>query len=205
MALTLETSESTELDSQFLNAPGTYHVAVIGTDEQPEKKDNSGFIDAFEVQIEVLAGPHAKKTSRLLFNNPNSNHKDKGEFARKMQTRILEILGLIGEEQKGKAVSVELSHAMGRQFIARFKAEEYNGKQQIRLDGGNFWHIDDPNADQCERNESAIGLLSKSLRRDPASFKKASPTPAAGHANAGGKNGGGNGGAKKPPVNLDDL
>lgn len=198
MALTMETSETTEATSQFIDKPGVYHLAVVGTEEAPTTKDGK-FIDAFEITVAVAAGPQENREARLLFNNPNATHKDQGNFARTMQTRILEVLGLIRPEAKGKQVTVELSDAMGRQFIGKFRAEEYNGKQQIRLDGLNFWHVDDPNAEKCERNQQAINLLPKDLRRSPDTFPKKEDKGATTGAKpaAGGK--------AKPPVDTDDL
>lgn len=208
MAIDFETSESTEMGAKFLEEEGTYHVMVIHTDEAPTIRSGNRkgeYLDGFEVEVEVIAGDQAKKTHRLMFNNPNLSHKDGGDFARRLQTRFLEVVGLIDPTQKGKRVSVELKTAETRQFIAAFKNREKDGKTYLQLDGGKFWHIDDPSADKCERDQLAIDKLAGAYRRDPKSFETAKPATN-GNGSASKSNGNGNGqSSPKPTVDPNEL
>lgn len=191
MAVKVKKATATsESESNFLSVPGVYHLGVASADESPSYKDRDTgddvYIEGFRFQFEVLAGPEAKKTIGITFRDPKDDSKDGGEFAATKQTRILEILGLIPydrtEDQEG--IEVELvgpngeQLLLGRQLIAEFKRD---GKF-LDLDGLKFWHIDDPNAPKCERNQSMIDRIPKGMRRDASTFpKKKEAAPATGN------------------------
>ena len=203
MAFTYETPDDLANESQFLKDEGVFHLAVINAEEEAKYKrgDKSGqFRNGFALDFEVLSpGPHQKKMVEVFGRNPNLNHKDKGEFCRKLQGRILEAIGVINPSHYGKQTTIELVRqdgdksvvtVMGRQCIAKFKKNEDG---YLELDGANIWHIDDPSAEKCERLESAVSLLPKSVRRSPESFAKKAASNGSGQTQA------------AAPASLDDL
>lgn len=208
MAFTYDAPEDLNNESQFLKDEGIYHLAVINAEEEAKYKrgEKAGqFRNGFCLELEVLAGPHQKKMVEIFGRNPNLNHKDKGEFCRKIQGRILEAIAVINPSHYGKQATIELVReeggktvvtVLGRQCIARFKKNEDG---YLELDGANIWHVDDPSADKCELNDGALKLLPASVRRKPESFAKPGATTTNGAA----------GKASTPPAaapaSLDDL
>lgn len=176
------TEEVNETESSFLEKPGTYHFAVTHANEAPQERwgDKKGqLMDGFEIEASVQAGHEKGKTFRFFVRNPNLSHKDQGLFCKALRGRWLEAIAVVDPTQRGKTVTVELVDSngqvvvAGRQFIATMKQEKSEkGKLYIELSGAKVWHVDDPSADQCERNQEAIKLLPKKFRRDPASFAK---------------------------------
>lgn len=187
MPMEMEMPESFDTGGAFLKEPGTYHLAVLEVDEQPTSQKGE-LIDGFKIDAHVLAGPQNKKQAEITFWNPKLTDKNNGEMAKKKQARFVLATGIIQAAKPGEKVVVDLQLAKGRQFIATLSNRESNGKTYIDLNFADIWHVDDPAAPQCERNQEALKLLPASLRRKPESFKP---------ANAGGNsNGNGNGHAK---------
>lgn len=185
MAMDFEASEDTTNDAPFLEKPGVYHMSVVHAVENATFRggDKKGqFRGGFEIEFVVLAGPEAKKSTRVFFRNPDLSHSDQGAFCRKVQTRALEAIAVLGPQFRGKQVTVTLEGGdgqpcpiAGRQAIVKLEqGKDREGKATKFLDlaGANIWHVDDPEAEQCERNQDALKLLPASLRRSPESFKK---------------------------------
>lgn len=192
MPFEMEMPESFDTGGSFLTEPGTYHLAVLNVDEQPQAK-NGQLLDGFRVDFEVLAGPHAKKQVEVTFWNPKLTDKNNGEMAKKKQGRFVTNTGLVAAAKPGERVTVDLQQAKGRQVIATLAQRENQNdpsKKYIDLNFADIWHVDDPAAPNCDRNQDALKLLPKSLRRDPASFKPAAPANGSGSSN--------NGGSSKP-------
>lgn len=184
MAIEAELPTTEEVDnteSNFLSKPGTFHFAVMNADEQPTERwgDRKGqLMDGFEIEAAVQAGPEKGKTHRFFVRNPNLSHKDQGVFCKALRGKWLEAIAVVDPSHRGKTVTIELVNSngqvvvMGRQFIAKMSQETSSkGKPYIDLDGAKVWHVDDPNAEKCERNQDAIKLLPKQFRRDPSTFK----------------------------------
>lgn len=192
MAIEMEMPESFDTGGAFLHEPGTYHLAVIEVDEAPTSR-NGGALDGFRVDVEVLAGPQAKKQAELMFFAPKPTDKNGGEMAKKKQGRFVVATGVAPAAKPGEKVTVELQLAKGRQLIATLSQRESQTdptKKFIDLNFADIWHVDDPSAPQCERNQAALGLLPKSLRRDPASFKQNASGTAGSNGNGSSKAGG---------------
>lgn len=205
MPYEVEMPESFDTGGSFLQEPGTYHLAVLNVDEHPQSRDGK-LLDGFKVDFEVLAGPHAKKQAEITFWNPKLTDKNNGEMAKKKQGRFVTNTGLIASAKPGEKVTVDLQQAKGRQVIATLAQRESQNdptKKFIDLNFADIWHVDDPAAPNCERNQDALKLLPKSLRRDPASFK-----PAAASGNGSTKPASGQQQQTSPAasgVNLDDI
>jgi hypothetical protein len=223
MAMEFETptdEEVKESESQFLSKRGTYHFAVIDADENPtwrSGKLKDQLKDGFEVEAAVQAGPEKGKTHRFFLRNPNLAHKDGGRFCKVLQGMFLEAIAVVNPADRGKKVTIELAREVngvkqtligGRQFIATLKPSD--DPKYLELDGTKVWHVDDPSADPCERNQAALSpnLYPPKFRRDPKSFEKQN----------GGGAAGGNGATKQPAasnsrpagaaaggVSLDDI
>lgn len=178
MAIQFEAPDSYDSGGAFLNAEGVFHLAVLDVTETPTKRDGSLIANAaFGVDLEVLAGPHAKKQKDIVFFNPDASKPRESagyQLSLRKVGRFLEATGVVAERVPGgQTYTVDPTKAKGRQLIARFAFDEREGKEKnLQLAFADIWHIDDPAAPQCERNQDAIKLLPKSLRRDPASFAK---------------------------------
>lgn len=192
------TEEVKDTESNFLSKPGTYHFAVMNADENPTYRggDKKGqMMDGFEIEAAVQAGPEAGKSHRFFVRNPNLAHKDQGVFCKALRGKWLEALALVDPSQRGKTVTIELVNAsgqvmvMGRQFIATMEANKgQNDKSYLDLAGAKVWHVDDPNADKCERNQPALSpnLYPAKFRRDPKSFETQKSSGANGNGHAAG-------------------
>jgi len=173
----------------FLETPGVYHCAVLDASESPQKRDGSLISNAqFGVELEILAGPQAKRQKNVVFFKPDPSKpkEDKGyQMDLRKPRRFLEAVSVAAERVPGgNTYTVDLSKAKGRQLIIEFQFSTQVGKEtQLQLHYANIWHVDDPSAPQCERNQAALNLLPKSLRRDPASFRKPEAKAAANSGN----------------------
>lgn len=191
----------------WIDKPGTYHLVITATDEEPTSKDKK-LIDGFKVDFQAVEGTvrdadgkftEANKTLDMVFFNPKITDKNEGLFARQKQAAFFIAAGLMTEEQLGgQEIDIDLTKAVGRNVIATLEEDKQdNGKSFIRLSYADIFHIDDPRASKFPRNERALSLIPAEHRRDPKSFKFEEQSKPAGNSNAGGNAGG--------KVNLDDL
>lgn len=173
MPYEMEMPESFDTGGSFLTEPGTYHFSVLNVDEQPQSRGGQ-LIDGFRVDMDVVAGSQSKKQVEVVFFNPKLTDKNGGEMAKKKQARFVIATGLLQAAKPGERVTVDLQQAKGRQLVATMsKRKSQDGdKEYIDLNFADIWHVDDPAAPNCERNQDALKLLPKSLRRDAASFQK---------------------------------
>jgi len=175
--------EVSDSESNFLSRPGTYHFSVTHADENPQYRSGQKkgqMIDGFEIEAAVLAGPEKGKQHRFLVRHPNLAHKDGGMFCKTLRGKWLEAIAVTDPSQRGKTVTIELVDANGnvvvngRQFKATLVSEKSeNGKSYLELSGMKVWHVDDPNAEQCEMNHDALkpDFYPPKFRRSPESFK----------------------------------
>ena len=204
MSFEMEMPDSFDNQANFLRTPGTFHLAVLDVDENPKSKKEE-LLDGFKVSLEVMAGPcKGQQTSITLF-APDLQGSDKAQrmAIRKRGFFVKAVQAVPDTVKPGEKVNVDLQLAVGRQFIATLAFSEKDGKPTTFLDFhyADIWHIDDPSAPPCERNQDAIKLLPKELRRDAATFAKADSKPAGGKPSG---NGNGSGSAAPtaaaPPV-----
>jgi len=189
MAFEMEIPESMDTGGAFLQEPGTYHLSVLNVDEAPTS-NNGELIDGFRVEVDVLAGPQAKKQAEITFFNPKLTDKNNGEMAKKKQARFAMATGILPAAKPGEKVTIDLQHAKARQLIVTFakRKAKNSDKEFIDLNFADIWHVDDPSAPQCERNQDALKLLPAALRRKPESFKPANgQAPANGSSNGNGQ------------------
>ena len=74
----------------WLKEPGTYHMMVADTKEEPVSKSGTG-LDAFQVTFQVLAGTvegQEQKQCEVTFWNPKLTDKNEGLFARQKQAKF---------------------------------------------------------------------------------------------------------------------
>lgn len=181
MAFEYECPDDFGGDSKFLDQPGIYHLVV---NEVLEGTGPSGkVIDGFCLTLEVLEGTvrnpsgctELGKTINLTYFNPKLTEKDGGKFTRKKQGKALIAVNQLDPNRKGQKVSINLPAAKGQQLVARFEFDDYNSssdKKYLNVAGAglDIWHVDDPHAKSCPKNEKALGLIPKTLRRDEAWF-----------------------------------
>jgi hypothetical protein len=198
MAVTMEMPESTETGGAFLDKAGVFHLSVLDVSESPTKENGELIPNAaFSVEVDVLAGPSKGKQKRVVFFNPDPSKKGtKGyEMELRKQRRFCEAVSVAPEKTPGGSTyTVDMMKAKARQLIMEFQFDTREGKEKnLQLHFANIWHIDDPDESaKCERNQQAIALLPKGVRRDPKTFAK----PDAKSSN----NGNGSASTKAPPA-----
>lgn len=172
MAMTFEMPDEFSSGGNFLNEPGKYHCSIIEGDESPTYRggDKKGqLIDGFRVELSVLSGPNAGKTTDITFYNPKLNSKDGGKFSLQKQAAFLIASGLVHPSKLGQKVDVKLEDAADRQVLVEFESSGDDGKY-IDLAWANIYHVDDPKAKDYPRDQKAIDLLPKSMRLDASVF-----------------------------------
>jgi hypothetical protein len=127
--------------------PGEYHFMV-----------NSAVMDdkgQLVVDAEILAGNPAGQEGKVhkeWFSAPKADQDPEKRMATlKRQLAFFVAVGLTSEEEllsakkAGKRVSIDESLAVGRQFVGRLSAHEYQGKTTNKL-GYDIWNVKSPKA-----------------------------------------------------------
>lgn len=171
-----QVADSLDRGSFGLEHPGTFHLVVLTAEEYPQKNDGTP-IKGWRITCGVLAGTDEREVGRqveLIFNHPDVSHQDQGKFAQRIQSRFLYAVMLITEDQKGKEVDIDLEkQATGRQFIARFAVDVHKGRESVKLDSINMWHVDDADVAKVPKDQAQIDTLPEALRmkNQPAASK----------------------------------
>lgn len=162
----------------FLQEPGTYHFCVIDCTE--EVIDAKGAIvdnAAFRASLEVLAGTspgQEKKTCDMLFFHPKPSDKNEGAFARKKIDRFLLAVGLIEENARDQGVDIDMTTAIGRQFVAKMEQDEKNPKY-LRLSFADIFHVDDEAVKAIPKCGAMLRQIPVRLRRVGSTQSKPAP------------------------------
>jgi hypothetical protein len=186
MAWETEMPESMDTGGSFYKPTKkeTLHLAVLAVDENPTSKNDGTLMNGTNISVEIMAGEHAKQQCDLMLWNEKPTDKNNGELAKRRKGRFVDSMSLLPKDvSPGQKVQINIQQAVGRQFIATVEPDEKTGYPKFAF--ADIWHVDDPAAPNCERNQDALKLLPKALRRDPASFKQnggsttaaKSPTP----------------------------
>jgi hypothetical protein len=123
-----------------------------------------------------------------------SKSQNAQELAQRKQDRFFFVIGLINEADVDGTMEFDTDDAEGRQFIAKFASNTYEGKTTIQLNFADMWHVDDPQVIDVPKDENALKLIPKNLRLTAA----AKSETATAHSEP----------TSKPttsPVNLDDI
>lgn len=197
MPIDYEAGGDISTGGKWLDQEGWYHFVVLAASETPTKRDGTlipGAIGKLEVAClaSTVPGQEDKTTEITLF-PPSANHKDGGDFARKVLDRTWLALGLMTQQQietKAK-VRIDLNQAVSRQFIARMAKDE----KYLRLNGADIYHVDDPQVKDQPKNAAALRALPPSQRliSERAETKPAPSTAAAAAASS------------QPATSFDDL
>ena len=170
-------SGSLAANDNRLEHPGTYHLGVITVDVSPVK--NGKMFNGWVITAGVLDGTarqndkciERNKTIEIRMNDPKPNHNDGGEFCQKIQDRFLLAVGLINESDAGEEREIDLDEAVGRQFIAKFKAGTFTSRdgserETIELDGAYMYHVDDSAVAAIPKDEQMLANIPAALRRN---------------------------------------
>lgn len=192
----LKTSQSLNRDVKWLENPGTYHLLVTDTSERPTKSDGT-LINGFSYSVTVLEGTvkaEIGKEFEMVFRDPNLRwSQDAQDRDLKAQCRALAAVGLLDESQAGgKEVEINVSEAVGRQFVATFqfkrekndKTGEYETTKFVQLKGADIWHVDDDFVSDYPKCQSALAKIPPELRRGEAHHTEAVDTGSAVNPNA---------------------
>lgn len=156
-----------DLDGYQYPKEGVYHLAIQEADHESERAKNAkGLRITFEVLSGTMPGQEGL-TFTQTYKWPSSDHKDKGEFARKMITRIMLTTGYIHESQLGGKIPTEWADLAGRQLVAKiknYKRTAENGPRKgetfegTEIDGMHFWHVNDEDAASVPKDAEALEL-----------------------------------------------
>lgn len=152
--------------------PGWYHLMVTGFDPYPSKKDGTP-LNGWKVSCGICDGPPSPageckfkgKDIDLMFFHPT---KGPDSFPKKKQDRLLVCLGLVppDNQREDREYEWDSDDAKGRQFLAKFVESTYNEKTSIEISFLDFYHVDDPDAAACPRDEAWIAKIPAELRWD---------------------------------------
>lgn len=170
MSQTWDTSgfESPEdLDGYQFPKEGQYHLAIQDADHESDKAHAAnGLRIAFEVLNGNIPGQEGLSFQQT-FKWPSAEHKDGGEFVRKLITKLLLATGYMHPSQLGKKQEVEWTDLVGRQIVAQVKhykrtAEFGSNKgrtyEGAEIDGLKFWHVGHEGVASVPKDAEALGL-----------------------------------------------
>lgn len=171
--------------AQYVDRPGWFHCVVTSIEENPVV--DGAVKDQVNIGLAVLGGTdpsQVKKQIMLRLQNPNDGHKDGGEFAAKVQCRMVRATDIFaiatntqGERQYFKIDDVpddseiELDWLgsehrenpndvspwiIGKQLVVKLHEEEYQGKKNIKLDGANIYHVTDEEVRDIPKDAAAL-------------------------------------------------
>lgn len=174
----LDVPDSLENESPYLNVPGIFHLVV--NDVMVGTGPKGAAIDGFTVAIEVRDGTvrdkngctEVSKMINLSFFRPGLNDKDGGQFARLRMSRFFLAVNAIDPMQAGKPAKVDMERIKGQNFVARFEHNTNDGKTFLRVAGADTWHIDDPHAKSCPKEQASLKLIPAELRHTEDWFEK---------------------------------
>ena len=165
-------------ESNFLKAPGTYHMSVL--DIATEDKDGK-LIEGFRVNMEVLDGTEKDKdgnctekgkTHQLTFFNGKLSHKDGGQFARRKQGAFFVAASIINQSHIPALLArqlggLDLASGVASQLVVTLDERESDGKKYLDVHFTDIWHVDDPAAAAFPKSEAALSILPASRRSTP--------------------------------------
>jgi hypothetical protein len=149
---------------------GDYHMVIEDISEPAVKPDgtliqNSLFGIVAKVFATNAAGQEDKEWRGVWF-NPNLQAKDGGKFDRKKVDRFLLAVGLINPSDKGIEADLELSDAIGRQFLVRLEENQTrDGKTVVQMKFADIYHVDDPEAADIPKSQEGLSMIPAELRR----------------------------------------
>jgi hypothetical protein len=169
----------------WLTQPGTYHVVVTATDEQPTNAKGE-LLDGFRVTFQALEGTvkgedgkflERDKTVDLMFFDGKLTDKNEGRFAWQKQGKFFIATGLLAEDQLGTEVDIDLEDAEGRQVVMTLEESEGKGDRKfLSLHFADIWHVDDPAAASYPKCAKSVKLIPQQHRRTAESFTKKNGT-----------------------------
>lgn len=172
----------------YLETEGVFHCAVEKIEEDPVNKNNER-VDGVVAECSVLDGTVrvndictvAGRKFRLYLRHGQETHKDRGEYARKLQARFFIAVGLMKPSELGKeGLDIDVPAGKGRQFVVALKKGGKDGKY-LEPDGLKIWHIDDPECTGIPKDQSALKTIPAALRINAGDFSA---------LNSGGESGG---------------
>lgn len=149
---------------------GDYHMVIEDISEPAVKQDGSLIQNSlFGVTAKVFATNAAgqeDKEWRGVWFNPNLQAKDGGKFDRKKVDRFLLAVGLINPSDKGIEADLDLSDAIGRQFLIRLEENQTKeGKTVLQMKFADIYHVDDPEAADIPKSKEGLSMIPPELRR----------------------------------------
>jgi hypothetical protein len=167
-----------------LLAPGFYHFVI---ESAHDGKMPNGETDlkssGFSATMRVLEGPQKDVTVGIILDD-GEGHRDGGAFAQKKQTALFVAANTILVEQLGQSVEIDVDMVIGHQVCAemqRQKDRDGNPTDFVDLKYANIYHVDDPRAAKCVKNDSELANIDSSYRHDASYFDSiAKPKPTSG-------------------------
>lgn len=175
-----QVGESLDRGTKYLDGtqPGCYHMVISAVHRPARNAEGMPIENALASVSCVVAAPleHKDKLFDLTLWYPKMDAKDGGAFGQKKNDRFLAAIGAITPEMIKSKIRINWAGLAGRQFLVKLEATEREiqkgknrGQKRAFLDVAfaEFYHVDDPEAGtDYPRNEQALKMLPKSLRRD---------------------------------------
>jgi len=185
-------SEDVGGESKQLKKPGTYHCSIR---QCRDGQTTSGKpINGVSAILTVLAGTESDEVDHefhLHLFDPNLSASEKAqEWAIKKQTAFGVAINEINPADLGKGLELDFEAGEGQQIFATFDENEHNGEVNLQVSYANLYHVDDPRAAKFPKNENALKMIPKDLRKSADWFaplmKHKGEAVAAGNANGNG-------------------
>lgn len=165
-----QAGEDFSTGGKWLKAPGRYHFIVESIERPVLDRNQSVITNAeFRIALKVLAGTTPGQEDKLLeetFYTPMPSHSDQGAFARKKIDRLFLATGLLGADQGGQKVKLDLPSIRGRQLVATIEENQgSNGKVYAGIAFADLFHVDDLEVQAVPKKEEALKLIPSQFRR----------------------------------------
>ena len=158
-----QTTSDASTGGGFVSEEGLYHMVIVDVQEQPTNSKGYSIDNVFcKVFTSVLAssveGQRDKAFSEIFFlPKPDA----KSDFVAKKITRLLLATNLMGIDQLGEDVDVNLDDMKGAQLMLKIEKNE-GGYAQISF--ADIYHVDDPDVKGWPKDEAALAMIDKNHR-----------------------------------------
>lgn len=154
-------------NGKFVDQEGWYHFVVVEGKEVATKRSDGSIIPGMLCQFELIvldsSVPEQRdKTMSVCVRAPSPQHKDGGDFCRKVADRWWLALSLASRQdlEAKKRLSIDVASARGRQFVAKVE----KGEKYCDIAGADIYHVDDPAVKNQKKSIDDLNRIRPELR-----------------------------------------
>lgn len=182
----------------FVSEPGTYHMNITEIKDGlgPNGNPIEGFTAVCQVLESTVPDCAGKSYNLTCFPPDLSRSENSQNMAKRLNAAFAIATNLVGAGDLGKRVKVDVTAAAEQQFIITLEREMEKGESGkydkptkfLRPHYADIFHVDDPDAANFPKSETALSLIDSKNRRAPEwfGFKKKTKAAAAPAAKSGG-------------------